>query len=599
MGVDIAKPISKQLRIPLSAQDKFSIVTQMQFQNLSLDEALQEIVRDKNRKEQLWPADVATHMGHLDILELMFDAHEHDDLLKEIGAQLAHRAASGGYVPILRFLAEHNIDLNTPYTSREETPIYQAAVRGDLRCIQFLARVGVDLNKTEFEGWTPLMIAAQFGHEDAVKALVEFNADIHHAVFGGATALLIAAQNGHLGVVTTLYDKGAKLDVYDRDGASPLCRAVQYGHYDVAKFLVNRGSKVDAVVIELALASNDEKVLSILIDFDGDSTDVKKTIIEHGDLSMIRYFFDKNMDFSDLNSYLGDVKKKIIKHGDSSMLKYLVNQNIDFDGFDELVQSQLHLAAKNGDIGMLNFLQELAMSTYVDFNEINASGDAPIHTAIKYGHSEAVRSLAQCGVDCDLKNKAGYKAIDLAVARGFPNILEILFDHGAQVENERHGLDLALMGFQVGNIKILKLLKLQGVDLNQANRNGETLVYMSAKQGNLSMLKGLFELGLDFNVANKDGVSPLMIAVQSGHLNAVRYLMEKKVKVKGFEDQVVPAVYIAAYLGKVDMLKVFSEYGLDLDIQDDQGRTPADIAAQQGARSIGILESRNSKKKKI
>jgi hypothetical protein len=73
--------------------------------------------------------------------------------------------------------------------------------------------LGIDVNKANQNGTTPLCIAAQIGRLDVVKCLVkELGVDVHQANNGGATPLIIAGYQGHLGVVQWLLAEAPSMD---------------------------------------------------------------------------------------------------------------------------------------------------------------------------------------------------------------------------------------------------------------------------------------------------------------------------------------------------------------------------------------------------
>jgi ankyrin repeat protein len=73
-----------------------------------------------------------------------------------------------------------------------ETPLYLAAVKGNLDIIKMLHKHGASLNGNDDAKLSPLYIAAQKGFIDVVQYLVTNGADIERKVTDGATALLVS-----------------------------------------------------------------------------------------------------------------------------------------------------------------------------------------------------------------------------------------------------------------------------------------------------------------------------------------------------------------------------------------------------------------------
>ena len=71
-----------------------------------------------------------------------------------------------------------------------------AARNGDAATLRALIDAGVDVNKTNGSGSTPVYLAAQTGAADAVELLVKAGADLDAPRNTGATPCLIAAMHG-------------------------------------------------------------------------------------------------------------------------------------------------------------------------------------------------------------------------------------------------------------------------------------------------------------------------------------------------------------------------------------------------------------------
>ncbi len=83
----------------------------------------------------------------------------------------------------------------------------------------FLKRGGVQLDKRDAQGATPLHYASAKGARDIVKLLLDAGADASIADNQSRTALHLACQVGNKDIIRMLCDKGAELDgTIRRDG---------------------------------------------------------------------------------------------------------------------------------------------------------------------------------------------------------------------------------------------------------------------------------------------------------------------------------------------------------------------------------------------
>lgn len=99
-------------------------------------------------------------------------------------------------------------------------------INNDLAAVRRYLKGGVDPNKSDEEGWAPLISAASTGSLPIVQLLVDGGADVNHGDIDGFTALMCAAGAGHADVIRFLVPKGAKVDRIDKLSRTALSWAV-------------------------------------------------------------------------------------------------------------------------------------------------------------------------------------------------------------------------------------------------------------------------------------------------------------------------------------------------------------------------------------
>ena len=115
-----------------------------------------------------------------------------------------------------------------------------AAYEGLHSIVQLLFERGFDLNESNENGSTALMLAAQQGHIETVKFLLSRGANVNHRNIQKATPLSQTAKNGHVEMVKLLLDNDAEYNTVNHVGQSPLFNAAYLGHLDVVKLLLTR-----------------------------------------------------------------------------------------------------------------------------------------------------------------------------------------------------------------------------------------------------------------------------------------------------------------------------------------------------------------------
>jgi hypothetical protein len=92
-------------------------------------------------------------------------------------------------------------------------------------------------------GWTPMHYAAFNGHPQIIAKLLASGGDANLRAPNGWTALMLAARNGNLEAVRILVGAGADLNVADPEFGTALEIARKGNHADIAVFLEKAGAR--------------------------------------------------------------------------------------------------------------------------------------------------------------------------------------------------------------------------------------------------------------------------------------------------------------------------------------------------------------------
>lgn len=119
-----------------------------------------------------------------------------------------------------------------------------AAENGENATVFDLIRRGMDINTSDAQGNTLVMIAARTGNLVLLDSLLKNRVNVNRRNRYGDTAVMLAALQGHVEAVHRLTDHGALLD---GEGWSPLHYAVFRGSSELVRYLLDKGASVDAV----------------------------------------------------------------------------------------------------------------------------------------------------------------------------------------------------------------------------------------------------------------------------------------------------------------------------------------------------------------
>jgi peptidoglycan/LPS O-acetylase OafA/YrhL len=112
------------------------------------------------------------------------------------------------FLPVI-WLAFALVETTEPAESYTSTNIWEAAIQGDVAGLVAFVNAGVDVNITNRDGLTPLMIAAAFGHQDATEWLIANGADVN-VIVDGYTPLDLAVIYSHTEITELLRNHGGK-----------------------------------------------------------------------------------------------------------------------------------------------------------------------------------------------------------------------------------------------------------------------------------------------------------------------------------------------------------------------------------------------------
>src|SRR5688500_1616550 len=128
-----------------------------------------------------------------------------------------------------------------------ESPVADAAARGDRDAVRALLKQAADVNAAQGDGMTALHWAALNGDLELAQMLVFAGANIRATTrLGTYTPLYLASQQGHGAVIQALVKAGADVKAGTPNGTTPLMVAAASGEVEAVGILIEHGSDVNA-----------------------------------------------------------------------------------------------------------------------------------------------------------------------------------------------------------------------------------------------------------------------------------------------------------------------------------------------------------------
>lgn len=123
--------------------------------------------------------------------------------------------------------------------------VYDVINREDMDTFSDMVVLGYDVDDSDADGFTPLMIAAALNKTNFAQFLIANGANVNKRSLNGLTAVHRAAQAGHNEMIDILYGADASIDIPDFDGNTPLMYAVAANRRFTVERLVALGANIN------------------------------------------------------------------------------------------------------------------------------------------------------------------------------------------------------------------------------------------------------------------------------------------------------------------------------------------------------------------
>ena len=120
--------------------------------------------------------------------------------------------------------------------------IHSAVKKQNLEEIKTYVEQG-EIDLTDLNGFTPLILASYYDHPSIVQYLCESGADVDRGDNKGWTALMYASYYNFYDIAKILLDHNASVNKKNSEGHTALYYANQYKYEDIVKLLKAKGAE--------------------------------------------------------------------------------------------------------------------------------------------------------------------------------------------------------------------------------------------------------------------------------------------------------------------------------------------------------------------
>ena len=299
----------------------------------------------------------------------------------------------------------------------DESPVADAAQRGEGEEIRNLLRQGADPSAAQPDGMTALHWSALNDQLDIVETLIFAGATLQPATrVGGYTPLHLASRAGNAEVVAALLDAGANPDILTGTGAASLHFAAEADVVGVVNALVEHGADVNVrdgyssrTPAMFAAARNAAAALQALLDAGADPDLVSKT-----------------RDFAEIEAADREERtrrqriREAEKEPEPEEEPDAQRPGQGRGGFPGAGQGNEPELPPDGP-KVLSSIEQIGVQ----------GGFSPLHYAVRNGNAEAMRVLLDGGADLNLQSGDQSSPLLLATINGNYDLARTLLEAGA------------------------------------------------------------------------------------------------------------------------------------------------------------------------
>jgi ankyrin repeat protein len=396
-------------------------------------------------------------------------------------------------------------------------PLVDAAARGDLDTVRYLLRDGADVNEAQGDGMTALHWAAERGDAELADMLIYAGCNLEGGTrIGHYTPLHIASRNGNTNIVTLLLAAGADASATTTNsGVMPIHLAAASGSAESALTLLEAGADVNATEsswgqtpLIFAASANRADVIRVLVNAGGDISSTSRSIdtadMEEADKAAEKRLAEFLADFkakegggpnwqpqpSQVQAAIEasrEIQRKWPDVPDPSCDDYVAEE----DGAENKCANPVTYNADGEpvdgyDVGKKD-ADEPRPATYGQ--QVGSWGGlAPLHHAVRQGHTDAVLALLDAGADIN-QPIVGDQSSPLLVAaiNGQFDMAMMLLERGADPNHSS----------VVGTTPLFATLERQWAPRASYSHPTE---HQQQKTTHIELIQALLEAGADPNV---------------------------------------------------------------------------------------------------
>jgi len=384
------------------------------------------------------PLSEAATAGNAPMIEALLKAGADPKTLTTAdGETVLMTAARAGNVDAVKILLDHGADVNARENYKGQTALMWAAGERHPEVVKLLLAHGADWKVRSFDrptklpklsaassvspmargGFTAFLFTAREGDIESAKAMLDGGVDINQTDVDGATALVVAIMNKKYTFAKFLLDRGANPNLADDKGRAALYAAVDMRNEDYST-LPNRKEDDPIPSLEIVKALLDRGAnlnMALTKSLPGRSgMDSGDTSLGEGTTPLMRAAFSGDATVMRILLAKGADPKLTTKDGTTALM---IAAGVGYrDKFTRGTEAEALESLK------------VALDAGLDLSQTSTRGDTALHGAANRGADTIVQFLVDHGGKLDAKNKQGFTPLDIALGKNSMGALPVPHD---------------------------------------------------------------------------------------------------------------------------------------------------------------------------
>ncbi|KAI8381130.1 ankyrin repeat-containing domain protein [Radiomyces spectabilis] len=169
---------------------------------------------------------------------------------------------------------------------------------------------------------------------------------------------------------------------------------------------------------------------------------------------------------------------------------------------------------------------ELLLENEANVDVTDALGHTPLSNSLFAKSFPCTELLLKAGASRDIQDSQGNYLIHLAVSNDFIEAAKVFLQDASMIDKPNaRGLSPLALAISLGHMDLMRVILDHGADVNNRSKL-TTVLHLAVQWNRFEAVQALVERGCNVNVINAMEETPLYVAVQQRKIDLVRYLVE-------------------------------------------------------------------------